>query len=882
MCMATIKIFLASSCELAYERMVIGDKIRQADDKWRAKGIRLQLMVWEDYRPEFLGVRTQTEYDEYLVNESQIVIGLFKNRCGKYTQEEIMIAKRNNPENLYVFTLPVDDGANLVCDFLTRVSIASVKCSNIGHVCSEVLDVIEDYIVKNTCANGLSANSPLATDQIYATIGVDVPKRRAEFGNVVRSVNDALEDDNISRCVLMSGYQKNLIVQSDYYVALTHEQCNLTEEEEIVTAINTSVESKGKLPVAIYLEKGNRILNTCQKISAALTNSGAFTIEYGTMNDVKTNLFLYLYRKRKGNMIVFDDFSGFAYSEGCVTYAGYMIAAVKSLFQDVEVLKQCQRLDCVRKQLESLIHKKDAKSRNEKVVLNNEMDNLVRYVNEILTLKFASLQTRNFETDIDESQPLNLESINNSIDIQEKSLSILHKKKELIFDTWLSTIRALVARLNYLVSVVNIHVDEIKSVAKSIYGLLQRIIANGVTISDERMQDIMQLLQATYDQYGGDYDEDEFFHIAFNWADKRKISSEFIETCRFNFANALMRNEDPTALQLYKTVLANLKQIDDHSISSHRFVIKVYTSIAHGFIELERNEDAWDVIQQMGHYINEWNDPINVRLLQSSDFYAAQLRAIPERWDDGMQDVISHAVLIFNQCREHLTITPKDYHYVYCFCYLPNVISAFIIDRMDYMNESKKGTLLPLAFEMLESLLRYSDIIEGYDPIEGMTSASQGYHNRGFLYYKLRRWNEAISDYQKALDSRRFIYEYMPHKENKRVVGETLVNIGAAQLEWCKENHTVERHNPIDTAKEALSIYESLYNKDYPLSEVDINKAKQLIATSYYYIGSLAEKQLGLEMMKEIYAWLTEHRENSYIASFLDNTVSILKMENLI
>lgn len=95
--------------------------------------------------------------------------------------------------------------------------------------------------------------------------------------------------------------------------------------------------------------------------------------------------------------------------------------------------------------------------------------------------------------------------------------------------------------MNYLVSVGNIHVDEIKSVAKSIYGLLRKIITNGVIISNERMQDIMQLLQATYDQYGGDYDEDKFFYIAFDWADKRNISSEFIETCRFNFANALMR-----------------------------------------------------------------------------------------------------------------------------------------------------------------------------------------------------------------------------------------------------------------------------------------------------------------------------------------------------
>lgn len=880
--MTTIKIFLASSCELAYERMVVGDKIRQADDKWRSKGIRLQLMVWEDYRPEFLGVRTQTEYDEYLVNESQIVIGLFKNRCGKYTQEEIMLAKRNNLENLHVFTLPADDGASLVSDFLTRGSIGSVKCSDIDHVCSEVMDVVEDYIAKNKCGNVLSANSPLATDQIYATIGADVPKRSAEFGNVIRSVNDALEDDNISRCILMEKHQRDMIPQSDYYVALTHEYCELDEEEEVVTAIKASAGDKGKLPVAIYLENGSHLLNTCPEINNVLVNNGVFTIEYGSMNDVKTNLFLYLYRKRKSNMIVFDDFSGFAYSDGCVTFAGYMIAAVKSLFQDVEVIKQCQRLDGIRKQLECLIHKKDAKSRNDKVVLNNEMDNLLKYVNEVLTLKFASLQTRNIETDIDESQPLNLESINNSIDTQEKSLSILHKKKEQIFDNWSSTIRALVARLNYLVADRNIQVEEIKAVAKSIYGLLQRIIANEVKFSGERMQDIMQLLQATYDQYGGEYDGDEFFHISFDWADKNNVSSAFIETCRFNYANALMRNEDPAALQLYKTVLTNLKQIDANSISSHRFIIKVYTSIAHALIELEKSEEAWDVIQQMGHDINEWNDPLKVRLLQSSDFYAAQLRAIPEYWDDGMLDIISHAVITFNECRKHLVITPKDYHYVYCFCYLPNIISAFIIDRMEYMDESKKEGLLPIAFEMLENLLHYAEIIEEYDPIEGTTSASQGYHNRGFLYYKLKRWEEAISDYRKALECRRFIYEHIPQKDYKRVIGESLVNIGAAQLEWHKENPRMKGQNPIDTAKEALDIYESLYNKDFPHSEVDINKAKQLIATSYYYIGNSEERQQGLDIMKEIYAWVIKHPDNYYMSSFMCNTVRILKEENII
>ena len=263
--MNTIKIFLASSCELAYERMIIGDKIRQADDEWRAKGVRLQLMVWEDYRPEFLGVRTQTEYDEYLVNESQIVIGLFKNRCGKYTQEEIVLAKRNNSENLHVFTLPADDGVNLVSDFLTKESIVAIKCSDIDHVCSEVRNVIEDYIAKNECDNVMSANSSLSTDKIYATICADAPKRSVEFGNMVRSVNDALEGDNISRCILMEKHQRRMIPQSDYYVSLTHEHCNLHEEEEIVTAIKASAGDKGKLPVAIYLEKESLLLNNSKK-----------------------------------------------------------------------------------------------------------------------------------------------------------------------------------------------------------------------------------------------------------------------------------------------------------------------------------------------------------------------------------------------------------------------------------------------------------------------------------------------------------------------------------------------------------------------------------------------------------------------------------------
>ena len=881
--MFTIKIFLASSCELANERMIIGDAIRKADDEWRPKGVRLQLMVWEDYRPEFLGERTQTEYDKYLVEESQIVVGLFKNRCGKYTQEELMLAKSKNSRNLHVFSLSGNATPDLVHDFLTRESIGYKKCDEISEVCSEVKLIIEDYITNNVDKGNLNVNSALAAERVYATVGVDIKERYAELGNTVRSVNDALEDDNISRCVLMEPYRKENIAQADYYVALTHECCDGNEEEEVVTAINLAAAAKGKLPVAIYVEKGKDFLKNCPKIGEAVDAFGVFPIDYRNMNDVKTNMFLYFYRKRKGEGVVFDEISGFAYSDGAVTFAGHRIADVKELFKDDELYEQCKQLDGVQKQIDSLVHRNDAENRNRKVILNKKKSALLNYVNEVLTLKFALLQSGYIRTGIDVSRPLDMESVRNIIETQRKAWAVLQEKKENLLDDWTDTLRMLVARLNFLVAGKALEIKEVRGSAKTIYDLLQCIIDKDAKVANECMLDIMQLLQATYSRYGGDYSEDDFFLMVVNWADRHHITtSYFIELCRFNYANALTRNEDSAALQWYEKLLANLKRMDDNSISSHRFITKAYASIVHTLIELEDDGRVLEIVTQMGSEINRWHDVSKEHLWQNSEYYAALLKVLPMYWDDDMQEIILSASEAFMECKERLTLSPKDYYYVSCFCLLPNIIAAFIIDRIEKMDELNKKTFVPRASEMLDDFLDYAKRMEDYDPIEGMQSASEGYHNRGFLYYKLRRQDDAIAEYRKALELRRSIYEYSNEKIWKRAVGDTLVNIGAAQLEWCKENGSLKGHNPMDTAKEALEIYESLYNKDYPHSEVDIYKAKQLLATSYYYVGTPEQKNRGLEMMMEIFDWVKVHPKNSYKRSFSENTQKILNAEKKI
>ena len=64
--MKTIKIFLASSEELDYDRMVFGNLVRRLDDMYEKRGIRIKLFEWEDYDSAYNDKRKQDEYNDYV------------------------------------------------------------------------------------------------------------------------------------------------------------------------------------------------------------------------------------------------------------------------------------------------------------------------------------------------------------------------------------------------------------------------------------------------------------------------------------------------------------------------------------------------------------------------------------------------------------------------------------------------------------------------------------------------------------------------------------------------------------------------------------------------------------------------------------------------
>jgi hypothetical protein len=94
----TIKIFLASSAELAPERKEIEIAINRKNKELNAKGIFLHLSLWEDGQCIGKSFRSQDNYNEE-VEACDVFLLLFYSRLGKFSKEEFDIAKKRFDAN---------------------------------------------------------------------------------------------------------------------------------------------------------------------------------------------------------------------------------------------------------------------------------------------------------------------------------------------------------------------------------------------------------------------------------------------------------------------------------------------------------------------------------------------------------------------------------------------------------------------------------------------------------------------------------------------------------------------------------------------------------------------------------------------------------------
>ena len=95
--MKEIKVFLASSEELKYDRLAFSDLIRKLDNIYEKRGIRIRLFQWEDFDAAYNDKRKQDEYNEY-IKQSDLFLALFRTKAGKFTVEEFELARNEHRE----------------------------------------------------------------------------------------------------------------------------------------------------------------------------------------------------------------------------------------------------------------------------------------------------------------------------------------------------------------------------------------------------------------------------------------------------------------------------------------------------------------------------------------------------------------------------------------------------------------------------------------------------------------------------------------------------------------------------------------------------------------------------------------------------------------
>jgi len=89
--MITKKLFLASSSELKEDRKEFEILVGRKNKDLVARGVFLELVVWEDFLDVFSKTRLQDEYNKE-IRKCDIFVMLFWTKVGRYTEEEFETA----------------------------------------------------------------------------------------------------------------------------------------------------------------------------------------------------------------------------------------------------------------------------------------------------------------------------------------------------------------------------------------------------------------------------------------------------------------------------------------------------------------------------------------------------------------------------------------------------------------------------------------------------------------------------------------------------------------------------------------------------------------------------------------------------------------------
>lgn len=847
--MNELKIFLGSSFRLSKFRNRIGAYVHQASTAWLNQGIWLKLLIWEDYPSYYAGTSKQHEYTRELTLRSDLAVFLFSDRVGMYTQQELEAKQKQNPNAIICYLLPAKNG-KYSADVETQLNNLKVPFKKV----TSAEDILADLDGK---INNFASSHNLATVRqtgmkdlwFYTTIPDDLGQYQQRIGTTMRHVDDlSISLFNI-HCALHERCHPELLDTTDHYIPIFGPQASDADAAEFSKALGLTP----KLDITLFKAKD---YNKNTKIKSLYKGKDLFERRCEGIDSIAFEMMTLLAEKRKA---LFSN-ADVTVSSSAVSISGKEVATTESLDKADTLSLVVQQVSQKASQVDNLIATgvRDASLANAVSDYNNSQQRA----------SYLFLSRINGWTD----QLLAEDDAAAVGKISDLDATVAHLMEDAMTPQKVARVKILLLEKE---SIVRSLAEENPPMAYLLLATQMKLVA----VYDTFLQGVRQ-----------NDEEDALYARIVSNADQYGVKSPFVESCRMNLGNSYARKEQvEEANRLYEASVANLETMNDGTLQFSRTLSIHYVHLIHSYAghrDFERGNKSLEQFRQHIERLGADDDYLVDRCLYETCF----LHLINKNDKSRTADII-RAYNTFQDALLKLTIPTDDHVYSDIFIYLPNLISACIIDHFDEFVDKKEA--YSRAERLIHSALERANMLLRSDYSEALHWLGELYHQLGFLHSMVPPyWISATHEYDEALKYRRLLFEQTRYSEYEVQIAQTLVNRGAMLL-LCIENPDIHvsdemqvLKDAISGAEEAMEIYKRHVNPEYENTECHIYEALQLRGTILYQMYKMTDAPVvynqAMEDLFTCWRWNLQHPDNEYKKEFNDHAGRILREHKLI
>lgn len=903
--MNNIRFFLGSSASLMSLRTNIGDAVRKLSMEMEQRGVRLEMLCWEDYKSEFTGNSKQQEYDAELVRKSNLVIAVFLNKIGEWTAHELDVAKDANIKT-YCYCLKHKNRDKVEKElqgkgFVTKRAVCKMD------VIEDLMNDLKKYAEDNNLYDTNKTSVASITHKFYATIPEDMKYLRGSFSNLIRSLDMVTVNELDIHCTLHPYENVKHIDDSSHYVALFKNKASDSDVKEMEMAVQyLDDKSKSMIAMSIFQQKASKVEKdsgirydiraNCEYVRKILDDRQIFTIGMQNLDKVRLQLLLWCLRQRTNSISISNNV--FSCTDGMIAFQGYPIAEIDSVptFEGKTLLEEQK----------SLLEKLYQASNNHDGQAVNSIRLQLRKVNTEINLQLSLAlddMLKNNEQEATDRDYNTVIDCNALLDAQNSELRYLEVVQSATMERWRKDEQRLRTRRNFLQHTEN-KTDELLKELKQIQDALLQVVRNRQQAGDVNANYLIAEQLHTigiYDTFLLPHiscDRDTLYMEVVRTADKNEISDPHVEIMRLNLGNYHARLfEYKEALDCYEKAVVNIRRFESKSRMMRAIISHLYAIIIHSYIEYDyRHRRINELLKEFQLIIESWNIEYDERCLYLADLYAIMLhRGTTVNISDD-DSLIAKSMNLYDYMNENDLLSPHNQEYGSKMCYLPNSIAGVLLDHYPEEDEHTAKRYDKLIIQYSAEQKKHAEKLLDIDVLEAWGYLGKAYHHIGFLCSKKNRFDDMMlgfSEYEKALEYRHAIYEQTKQPNDEVEIAETEVNIGGLALTICRSMKNISSRDaaifkldPVEHATTAMNIYEKYKNTSGTGGEQNYFKALQLYASSVYLLSLYnqyhTDKGTILQMLSKCLSWSRNHTGNPYAEIFEGVSGIILKEEGLI